>query len=375
MLQLRKAQRKQAKLRIGLSAPSGFGKTYSALLLAYGITGDWSKIALIDTENGSGELYSHLGDYNALPLEAPYSPERYIEAIKVCEQAGMEAIIIDSISHEWEGTGGCLEIQEQLGGKYQDWAKVTPRHKAFIDAILTSKCHVLTTVRRKQDYEMVKDGNKTSVVKAGLKEITRDGFEYELTLNLEIINDKHLTKASKDRTGLFSGKPEFVITVETGKQLKEWAETGVDVLQLALREVEACTDVECTTRVWHKYENLKTVDAFKSAVAEKGKSLKAAATTEPTPENGMPEEEAREAGAADFKKQVAQNIIDENSTAATPEQVERIKELLNDDVISPEELEKGMVNLEKGYTIAKAGKVLEKLEKLVDDRKKATANA
>ncbi|MFC6998035.1 AAA family ATPase [Rufibacter roseus] len=237
-MQLRKATRKQAKLRIGLSAPSGFGKTYSALLMAYGITSDWSKIAIIDTENGSGELYSHLGEYNALPLEAPYSPERYIQAIKACEEAGMEVIIIDSISHEWEGKGGCLEIQEKLGGKYQDWAKVTPRHQAFIESILTSKCHVITTVRRKQDYSMVQEGNKMKVEKAGLKEVTREGFEYELTLNLEIINDKHLARASKDRTGLFVDKPEQVLTVESGKMLREWAESGVDVAALEAAERE-----------------------------------------------------------------------------------------------------------------------------------------
>lgn len=239
-MQLRKATRQKAKLRIGLSAASGFGKTYGGLKLAFGITQDWAKIAVIDTEHGSAELYSDLGEYNVLPLEAPYTPERYIQAIKACEDAGMELIIIDSISHEWEGKGGCLEIQESLGGKYQDWAKVTPRHRAFIDAILQCKAHVITTVRRKQDYDMVKDGNKTTVQKTGTKEQTREGFEYELTVNLEIVNDKHLTKASKDRTGLFMGKPEFVITEETGKTLREWADSGTDLIsekQTILREL------------------------------------------------------------------------------------------------------------------------------------------
>src|SRR3990167_6378325 len=98
-MNIQKAQRKRAKMRIGMSSPSGAGKTYSALLLASGLA-DWNKICLIDTENGRGELYSNLGEYNILNLQAPFSPERYIEAIKQCENAGMEVIIVDSVSHE-----------------------------------------------------------------------------------------------------------------------------------------------------------------------------------------------------------------------------------------------------------------------------------
>ncbi|WP_246139153.1 AAA family ATPase [Gelidibacter salicanalis] len=116
-MQLQQAQRQQVKLRIGLSGPSGFGKTYSALLLAKGITNDYTKIAVIDTENGSASLYSHLGRYNTITLQAPFSPEKYIAAIEICEKAKMEVIIIDSITHEWTGAGGCLEIHDQLGGK------------------------------------------------------------------------------------------------------------------------------------------------------------------------------------------------------------------------------------------------------------------
>lgn len=228
-MKLQKASRKQVKLRLGLSGASGFGKTYSALLLAHGMTNDWSKIAVIDTENESASLYAHLGEYQTIPLQAPFSPERYIEAIKVCENAGIEVIIIDSISHEWESEGGCLQIHEQLGGRFDHWAKVTPRHRAFIQAILQSSCHVITTVRRKQDYDMVKnEKGKIEPIKVGLKEVTKDGFEYELTVNFEVLNEKHIVKASKDRTGLFADKPEFLITEETGKKILEWCLSGED---------------------------------------------------------------------------------------------------------------------------------------------------
>ena len=152
MAGLRKAQRKAAKLRLGLASPSGGGKTYSALLIAKGLAGSWDKVAIIDTENGSADLYSHLGDYNVFPLTAPYSPERYIEAIQACEQAGMDVIVIDSISHEWSGVGGCLELQQiaterqRIKNTYTAWKDITPRHQKFIEAILQSKCHIITTV-------------------------------------------------------------------------------------------------------------------------------------------------------------------------------------------------------------------------------------
>jgi hypothetical protein len=242
-MELKKTSRKKVKLRLGLSGASGFGKTYSALLLAFGMTNDWSKIAVIDTENGSAELYSDLGEYNVITLTAPFSPERYIEAIQTCERADMEVIIVDSITHEWEGKGGCLEIADQVTqastskNSYAAWAKVTPRHQRFIDSILQSRCHVITTVRRKQDYDMVKNGNKTEIVKVGMKEVTREGFEYELTVNFELTTDNHYVKASKDRTGMFMNQPEFVITEETGRKILEWCERG-EVDQLKVKSIE-----------------------------------------------------------------------------------------------------------------------------------------
>jgi hypothetical protein len=232
-LQLRKAERKQAKLRIGLSAPSGAGKTYSALLLASGIASSWDKIALIDTESGSGELYAHLGNYNVIQLEAPFSPERYIEAIQACEEAGMEVIIIDSTSHEWEGKGGCLEINESIaqskfrGNTWSAWSETTPRHQRFIQAIVGSKCHIITATRNKIDTVMTED---KKVKKVGTKEIQREGFEYELTVNFNIDRDTHKVIASKDRTEIFEGQDPFIITKETGKKLIKWALDGVKVV-------------------------------------------------------------------------------------------------------------------------------------------------
>lgn len=231
---IRTAERSKTWIRVGLAGPSGSGKTYSALLMAHGITGDWSKVYIIDTENGSADLYSEMGNYNVLTLEKPFSPDRYVDAIKACEDGGAEVIIVDSITHEWSGEGGCLAIQDQLGGRFQDWAKVTPMHNRFIQALLNCKAHVITTVRSKTDYAMSQDGGKSKVQKVGLKPETREGFEYEMTTTFDL-NINNLAETSKDRTGLFKGKSPEIITEETGKMIVDWANSGIDMLS-AIRD-------------------------------------------------------------------------------------------------------------------------------------------
>lgn len=236
-MQLRKATRQQSKIRLGLSATSGAGKTYSAIIIALGLCGDLNKVAVIDTENGSADLYAHLGPYNVITLQAPFTPEKYIQAIKSCIDAGMEVTIIDSITHEWEEL---LKVSgAMVGNSYANWSKITPRHDAFIQAILQSPMHMITTVRRKQDYEMGKDSNgKGTVTKLGMKEITRDGFEYEVTANLEL-DTAHFATASKDRTGLFVNSPAFVPSVETGKLLRAWCESGATPIELPKQPEQA----------------------------------------------------------------------------------------------------------------------------------------
>lgn len=271
-MQLKQSERQQVKLRLGLSGASGFGKTKSALLLAYGMTSDWSKIAVIDTENSSASLYSDLGNYNVLDLSPPFSPERYIQAIEICEKSEIEVIIVDSITHEWSGTGGCLDIHEKLGGRFQDWANVTPRHQAFISKILQSSCHIITTARRKIDYSLDTGSNgKTQVVKHGTKEITREGFEYELTINFELINENHLAKASKDRTGLFMNQPEFIISDETGQKILAWCISGAEeksnlvlaedtILQKDLyQQIQLCNSVSELLQLYKKHPNFQSV--------------------------------------------------------------------------------------------------------------------
>lgn len=282
-MQLQTAERKRVKLRLNLASPSGFGKSYSSLLLAFGLANDWEKIAVIDTENDSASLYSHLGRFKTLVLSPPFTPDRYIQAIKVCENAGVEVIIIDSITHVWKGQGGLLEYQSQLGGRYQDWAKATPLYQKWLNAILQSQCHIITTNRKKQAYNMITEGNKTKVEKTGLEDEIRDGYEYEMTVALEIVNDKHMARASKDRTQLFVDKPEFIITADTGRQILNWCNEGVmppkedtndsSNVQEVTSRIEACMSINELLELYKLFpqhqESLHTLFTKKREAIEK----------------------------------------------------------------------------------------------------------
>ncbi len=254
-MDLHKAQRKQAKIKLALQGPSGSGKTMSSLLMASGMA-DWSKIAVIDTENHSADLYSHLGEYNVLQLEKPFTPERYIKAIEVCEKAEMEVIIIDSVSHEWVGSGGILDLHGNMpGNSFTNWAKMTPRHNAFVQKILESPAHVVATIRTKTDYAMVEKNGKYAVEKLGLKGITRDGLDYEFTIVFDI-DIKHLAKASKDRTGMFMDKPEDVISEAHGKKILEWCNSGIslDNIKGKISKAQTIDELRTILRTYPEYK-------------------------------------------------------------------------------------------------------------------------
>jgi len=232
-MQFTKAERKRSFLRLGLTGPSGSGKTYGALLIAKGIGG---KIAVVDTEHGSASLYSHLSEFDVLNLAPPYRPERFIECIEAAEKAGYTTLIIDSLTHEWTGKGGILELVDEVakahtrGNTWAAWSLLTPRHRAMIDTILRAKMHVICTLRSKTESTQVDDGGRKKVVKLGLKSEQRDGFEYELTTVLDIVHDGHFAVASKDRSGLFAGGDPEKITPETGSRLLAWLNSGGEML-------------------------------------------------------------------------------------------------------------------------------------------------
>lgn len=241
MFNLSKAKRNKAKLRLAIDGPSGSGKTYSALLLAYGLTNDWDKIAVIDTERGSANLYTHLcnnsptGEYNVGELGVPYTPANYLEAIQFCEQNGAEVIIIDSLTHAWTAEGGLLDIhdnevkKQKTTNTYTAWRDVTPLHRKLVDAMLTSPCHIICTVRSETEYTQEKDGNgKTKVVKVGMKPQFRKGLDYEMTIVFSM-DVEHNATVTKSRIDSFPVNDVIVPNIEIGKKLLDWLNTGDDI--------------------------------------------------------------------------------------------------------------------------------------------------
>lgn len=228
---------------------AGSGKTFSSLLLAYGLIKDWSKIVVIDSENNSADLYAHLGNYNVLSLQNNYSPENYIEAIEICEKAGMEVIIIDSMSQCWDFLLDCHANMQ--GNSFTNWGKITPRQNAFTQKILQSNCHIISTLRTKQDYVLNEKNGKMVPEKVGLKAVMRDGIDYEFTIVFDI-DMKHNVTASKDRTGLFMGKPEFQIDASTGSKILEWCNDGMSIEKIK-EQIQKAVSVEELNGIYHQY--------------------------------------------------------------------------------------------------------------------------
>ena len=257
-MQFIKATRKKARLRLALTGPSGSGKTYSALLLAKGIGG---RIAVIDTEHDSASLYAGLPDmpeFDALNLAPPFTPERFTQAVATAEAAGFDVLILDSITHEWNGAGGCLELVDEIarakfkGNSWSAWNEVTPRHRDFLDAMLRSPLHIIATMRSKTETAQTEENGRKKVVKLGMKSEQRDGFEYEMTVVLDLVHDGHFATATKDRTGLFVNADPKPISEDTGKALLSWLEEGESQPDLVaiLRGISGSASVEVLKSNW-----------------------------------------------------------------------------------------------------------------------------
>lgn len=238
---IKKAERHQTRLRLGLCGPSGSGKTYSAIRLAKGLTaGTSGRIGLIDTERKSASLYAHLADFDVIELEPPYSPERYREAIHALERhVGFDGVvIIDQISHAWAGEGGLLEyvdtLKSQSRNSFSPWQKATPEQNRLVDTMLRSPCHIIATMRAKSEWvleEQIIDGRKKNVPrKIGMAPVQRDGIEYEFTTMLDLENGSNTATASKDRSSLFSGMT-MKLDEEWGAKLRTWLTSGAAAVQ------------------------------------------------------------------------------------------------------------------------------------------------
>lgn len=226
-IEIRKAERVKSKLRLAIAGPSGSGKTMGSLKMAKGLGG---KILLIDTERGSGDLYSDLFEYDIISIEQPFKPDVLIEAIHTAEAAGYDVIIIDSLSHFWSDEGGLLDQADKMQAagrnRFTLWADITPQHRRLVSAMLNSTKHIVATMRSKQEYAMEKDEKtgKSSVVKMGLAPVQREGMEYEFTVFFDV-DQNHNAKASKDRTNMF-GHEIFILDENIGARINKWLNTG-----------------------------------------------------------------------------------------------------------------------------------------------------
>jgi hypothetical protein len=245
MFQVEEAKREKLDAAIALIGPSGSGKTLSALFIAYGMmktkhpdleeAAIWKKIGLADTEHNRSKVYAHserigvpIGGFRHIDFKAPYSPSRYKEAVKALKKAGVETVIIDSLSHAWEGEGGLLDMQQKYGGTFAAWNKVKPDIQDFIKTLTQSDLHVIGTMRTKQDYVIeTSELGKQNIKKVGLKTIQKDDLEYEFQIVFAVDMD-HNTRVSKDNSGIYDGKT-FKIDPEVGKNIYEWLELGIDV--------------------------------------------------------------------------------------------------------------------------------------------------
>lgn len=241
-----KVTRKKSKIRLGLVGPSGAGKTLGGLYLAYGITGDWSKVALIDTEHERGRFYANrsdfpipTGEFLYASMTSPFSPEKYKEYVrKAAEIVGEDGVIvIDSFSHAWDNEGGVLDIKSQIAAQkgkneYSAWDEAGKIQNDLINTILSVNAHTIVTMRAKMAYAMEQDERgKTKPVKIGLAPVQRENAEYEFDTILNVgIN--HIAQIGKDTT--FLDAWTGVITPELGAQIHSWLDNGV--------EPERCTD-------------------------------------------------------------------------------------------------------------------------------------
>ena len=226
-MKFQKAKKSQAKLRLCLVAPSGAGKTYTALSVASGL-GD--KIAVVDTEHASAALYAdEFGkEYDTLQLTS-FEVENYIEAIELASREGYDVLIIDSLSHAWAGKGGILEFVDKAakrsGNNFAGWRDATPKHNQLVEAILAAPIHIICTLRSKVEHIVENVKGRTQVRKVGMQPIQRDGVEYEFTIVGDMTQEHDLI-ITKTRAAFLADAVINKPGRKLGEQLREWLDAG-----------------------------------------------------------------------------------------------------------------------------------------------------
>lgn len=229
----RKAEKRQVKLKLGIQGPSGSGKTEGALALA---TNLWpkAKILLVDTENESASLYADRYEFDTIPLDPPFESCRYEACIDYAVENKYDVLILDSVTHQWDGEGGILRRKDELDRRpnstsFTNWSLFTPEHTHFIETIKQAPVHIIATMRSKQEYALQQnDKGKAKPVKLGMSPIQRDGFDYEFTVVFDVQMD-HRALAIKNRTGLFGDKVVDLADPKTAEKIRGWLDSGKPV--------------------------------------------------------------------------------------------------------------------------------------------------
>lgn len=227
VLNIRPATRGQSKAIIGIAGTSGSGKTFTALLIARGMVSKASEIGFLDTENKRGSLYADIldGQFMIGDLYPPFSPKRYSDAIKEFQEAGVKVLVIDSVSHEWEGEGGCDDIANCKIGKMQNWIGAKREHKGFMNTLLQCNMHIVCCIRAREKTDFKDPKNPVSL---GIQPVCEKNFMFEMTASLLMENE------GKKQT--FLKMPEFLkssfgngssyLGIDTGKKILKWINEG-----------------------------------------------------------------------------------------------------------------------------------------------------
>lgn len=299
-MQIKKARREKQKAIIGFIGPSGSGKTVGALLTAYGIVSEmfpdlspedvWEKIGVIDTEHSRSQLYvnetfgeSKIGEFLHLDLEPPYSTDRYQQALELMVKEGVEVIIIDSLSHNWQGEGGIVDTHANMtGNSFQNWGKLAGETNNLVKTLTRNNIHILCTLRTKTEYVVEpNEQGKAAPRKVGTKPMQKDEMEYEFMINFMFSAD-HIATTTKDNTRLFEDRPQL-INEEVGRDLYKWLELGIDVkgeerkyqqeLIASIRELEKLSEAHKEKVVEFEYKTKSAVEQFNVQLLERAKKL------------------------------------------------------------------------------------------------------
>jgi len=240
-IQIKRAVKFDSKLRMALAGPSGSGKTFTALTLAHALA-DGKGVIVIDTERGSASKYADVfPEFDVIDLDN-FHPNTYIEAIQAAEQAGYGVLVIDSLSHAWNGPGGLLEIVEQIAKRNQSkstfnaWGEATPLQNRLIDAITRSSLHVICTMRTKTEYVIEQnERGKSAPRKIGTAPVQRADVEYEFDVYADMTVDNEMI-VHKSRCSSLAGQVIPKPDASVAEALKAWLSGAPSPARLVTKE-------------------------------------------------------------------------------------------------------------------------------------------